>query len=162
MDVHAKFLPDDWSMVHISQPMTTMQEYNELLASRGFWEAMCDHVLIFQHDSLLLRHGIEEFLEWDFIGAPLYHIPFPAMNGGLSLRKRDAMLKVIDNFPYNGGNEDMFFCNGLQALNGNLPDKETAKKFSVETEFSLGSLGFHSPWKYLTPEEVEQIKHQYD
>lgn len=161
---HSKYL--DCEVVHIDYyPIKAIQSYNGLLTSVNFWEALnFDKVLIFQHDSGLLRTGIEEFLQYDFIGAPIKHIPFPAMNGGLSLRSTEAMIRCIKDTAYNPnihGNEDMHFCNQLKKLGGNLPTKEVAQKFSVETIFNLGSFGYHAINKYLSPEQCNQILTQY-
>lgn len=158
---HTKFLSEDWPVIHIKAQINTIQDYNDLLVSKNFWEALPDKVLIFQHDSGLLRHGVEDFLEWDFIGAPIKWLP-TYMNGGLSLRSRAAMLRVIEEIPYNGEVEDIWFVNGCRKLGLKLPDIDTARKFSVETEFNLGSIGYHAPEKYLTPKQVELIKYQYD
>lgn len=142
--------------------------YNKTLTSKFFWEHIpADKVLIFQHDSLLLRNGIKEFLQYDFIGAPIYHehLPMPCMNGGLSLRSKSKMLEVIEKIPYDynlHGNEDIYFCRGIEHIGGNLPTKEVASMFSVESIFSLGSLGCHAIDKYLTHDEVFKIMRQYE
>jgi hypothetical protein len=137
-----------------------------LLTSTDFWQSLpFDKVLIFQHDSGLLRKGIEQFLEYDFIGAPLYHIDFPAMNGGLSLRSKSAMLECIMQLPWNPslGNEDIYFCNLLKRIPGSkLPTKEIAQSFSVETIYGLGSLGYHAVEKWHSKEIVNKIKTQYE
>jgi len=148
-----------------SPPIKTGNDYNNFLLSESFWNKLTkyERVLIFQHDSELLREGIEEFLEYDFIGAPLYHIPFPAMNGGLSLRNPQKMIEMLKKgLPKPGHNEDIRFCYALQQNRGKLPTKEVAQKFSVETIFGLGSLGVHQIESYLNPEQCEQIRKQYD
>lgn len=149
---------------YIINPINNLPDYNRLLTSLDFWEFEDDEVLIFQADSMLLRTGIEDFIGFDFIGAPIKHIPFPAMNGGLSLRNQKAMIKCIEHRAWNPslGNEDIYFCNILREIDGLIPDREEAAKFSVETIFSLGSLGYHACDKYLTPQQVKQIKTQYD
>lgn len=163
---HLMKLPMSWNVMHIPQEkIKTINDYNKFLTNKKFWEEIpFDKVLIFQHDSGLLREGIEEFLEYDFIGAPIFNIDFPAMNGGLSLRSKSAMIKCIEYKPWNTslGNEDIFFCNILKEIGGNLPTKEVAQSFSVETIYGLGSLGYHAIEKYLTPEQVTKIKTQYD
>lgn len=163
---HAQHLPDDWDVYHIgNEQISSMTDYNKLLTSKRFWRNMPDKVLIFQHDSMLLRSGIEEFLDYGFIGAPIKNIP-GCMNGGLSLRDKATMMKIINNFPYMGesvhGNEDVYFCNRLAWIGANIPDKEKAMEFSVETIFGLGSLGYHAIDKYLTEEQCKQIRRQYD
>jgi hypothetical protein len=50
----------------------TPRVYNSILTNPNFWRGLkYDRVLVFQHDSGLLKHGIEHFLEWDFIGRGL-------------------------------------------------------------------------------------------
>ena len=144
----------------------TASGYNRLLTSNFFWNCIpSENVLIFQHDSLLLRTGIEEYMQYDFIGAPIGHIQFPCMNGGLSLRKKSKMMQVIAAIKYNEGlhgNEDMFFCNAIKDIGGNLPTKEIAQSFSVETIFGLGSMGVHAIEKYLTNDQCSEILNQYN
>lgn len=162
---HERFIPKDWPVYWLkNEATTTAADYNRLLTSKRLWRNLPEKVLIFQHDSMILREGIEDFLEWDFIGADIPNIP-GCMNGGFSLRDSKAMLKVIDNIPYQGmsvhGNEDIYFVNGLRQLSGWLPTKEETQKFSVETEYHLGSIGYHAIDKYLSPAECDNIRNQY-
>lgn len=163
---HEKFLPRNCKIKTFHfEHIKTASDYNNQLTNLKFWEECpYDKVLIFQHDSGLLRTGIEEFYEYDFIGAALHHIDFPCMNGGLSLRSPKAMIACIKDMPfdqYKHGNEDIYFCKQLQKLGFNLPTKEVAQKFSVETIYGLGSLGYHAISKYLTPQQCETILNQY-
>jgi len=133
--------------------------YNNLLASTHFWEQIPhDKILIFQHDSLLLRHGIEEFMEWDYIGAPIHNTK--VQNGGLSLRSRKVMLDICKNHKINGQNEDNFFCYNIDKY-GKLAPLEVAKKFSCEMTFSLGTLGCHALDRYMNTNQRKVIKEQY-
>jgi hypothetical protein len=58
------------------------------------------------------------------------------------------------------GNEDIFFCNRINELGIKLPDRETCNKFSVETEFALGSVGYHAVNKYH--KNYKLILNQYE
>jgi len=160
---HCKYLQED-SIFYFEDRLNSIHEYNKRLTSLEFWNQFEEeNVLIIQHDSAILRKGIEDYYKYDYIGAPIKHIDFPAMNGGFSLRRKSAMINVIKNYHYNGlDNEDMYFCNGLKQLNGKLPTFDIAKSFSCETIFNLGSLGIHAIEKYLTVEQINQIKTQYD
>lgn len=171
IDDHKKYLPKDWVVLHFQPPyaggineIKTAKDYNRILTQKSFWRAcIYDRVLIFQHDSGLLRNGIEEFLEWDYIGAWIKNIP-GCMNGGLSIRNPKAMYEVCMKFPYRGmeldGNEDIYFCNRLRQLGYKMPDKETCNKFAVETEFALGSVGYHAINKYH--KNYKKILNQYE
>ena len=82
--------------------------HNELMCTHWLWQrAAAEHVLIFQTDALLLRRGVDDFLRWDYIGAPwrtddLWCVGKPhlmeAGNGGLSLRSRARALETLDRF----------------------------------------------------------------
>jgi len=158
---HEKFIPKDWPVYWIkNEVINNSHDYNKILVSKRLWRNMPDKVLIFQHDSMLLKSGVENFIEWEYIGAHIKWMP-GYMNGGLSIRDSKAMLRVINHIEWRGQNEDLYFCEGLRQLNGYLPDKETCDKFSVETEFNLGSVGYHAIDKYLTMEQCNQIKNQY-
>lgn len=138
-------------------------EYNKLLTSKMFWDIIEEeNVLIFQHDSMLLRSGIEEFYGYDYVGAP-WSWCLHGGNGGLSLRKKSAMLMAINAISYNQslhGNEDVYYSNYL-VQNGNLAPREVCEKFSCEAIFKLGALGYHAIDKWLTKDQIEQIKNQY-
>lgn len=143
----------------------TLREYNELLVSKAFWLSILkyERVLIFQADSMLLRKGIEDFLHWDYVGAP-WEWQELGGNGGLSIRNPDAMLRVVSNIRWNGDNEDTFFSNVLidKPIFGNIAPRGVAKRFSCETIFNLGTLGYHAANKYMTKEQFNKIKTQYD
>lgn len=78
------------------------------------WEdlAPAEHVLIFQADSVLCANSVrsvEDFFEWDLIGAPIKPQLGIGYNGGLSLRKRRTMLRVLDEFDWKKDPEDQWF-----------------------------------------------------
>lgn len=175
---HLEFIPDYWDLHVWTSGSTKLDfectrhiytgggghDYNNFLMQSSFWKQLIDYdyVLIFQQDSMLLRNGIESFCRFDFIGAPLAHIKYPAMNGGLSIRKPTKMIECINRgllFP--GHNEDIRFSYTLNSLGGILPTKEVAMKFSCETIYSLNTLGYHAIESHLSENQVYNIKNQY-
>jgi hypothetical protein len=141
------------------------RRYNQLLTSEWFWFGLADYdrVLIFQHDSGLLRDGIEEFLEYDYVGAP-WGFQEHGGNGGLSIRNPEAMLKVIRKVPYFEsvhGNEDVYFCNAMKELGMNLAPRDVCARFAIESILEYGTLGYHAIDKYFSKEIVSKIKSQY-
>src|SRR5574343_336470 len=60
--------------------INSIPEYNKLCTDAGFWEIFerYDRVLVCHLDTGILRHGIEDFLKWDYIGAPW---PFQSFGG---------------------------------------------------------------------------------
>jgi hypothetical protein len=160
-------------------------DYSELLTNINFWKNLnCDKVLIFQSDSGLLSSGIERFEVYDWVGAPWKesglknHINeislaysdreymnfdepwFSGSNGGLSIRSVGKMIECIEKYPWIGYNEDIYFCTCLLKLGANM-SREINYKFSVETEYRLGSIGYHAIDKWLSESEVYKIKNQY-
>jgi hypothetical protein len=156
---HMKFIPD-WGFIHYKADIKTMEDYNKILTSISFWESVpFDKVLIFQHDSKLLRSGLDEFLEWDYVGAP-WKFQMHGGNGGLSLRSKKAMIDTLKSFTWDRskGNEDVFFSNFLI---GNLAPRCVCEKFSCESIYKVGTLGIHAIDKYLSKEECSNILSQY-
>ena len=136
--------------------------YNLLLTSKHFWETIQEeNILIFQHDSEILRKGIEDFFQYDYVGAP-WKFKYSGGNGGLSFRKRSAMIHVVENFECKEGvNEDVFFSNCLIACGKNIAPRKICSEFSCETIFNTGTFGAHAIDKWLTKQEYEIIRNQY-
>jgi hypothetical protein len=122
-------------------------EYNQYMKSNDFWSLVeGEKILTFQLDTLLLRFGIDEFLGYDYIGAPWSKPKENRFigNGGLSLRTKDVMLEITKNHKnYEPRWEDIFFVKWLDSYN--LPDIETAMKFSTEILFHPNTFGLHNP-----------------
>lgn len=137
--------------------------YNQLLTSVEFWEIFTNYkrVLVFQHDSGLLRKGIENYYEWDYIGSP-WKFQKHGGNGGLSLRNPKLMKDICEKYRWHEslGNEDVFFCNIMNRGFGKLAPRVICSEFSCETIFALNTLGWHNIHRYLKPEQVEQILNQ--
>ena len=163
--------------------MKPLLNYCLFMTDRQFWIDLYEYerVLIFQVDSGLLRTGIEEFLDWDYVGAPCYNFvgDKTIQNGGLSIRNPRIMEYICRNFgwetdiqeliqlgQYSTASffaEDIFFClRFIKYSIGNYAPIEIAKKFSVESKFELGTLGYHRPTPYMSEDSVRQILTQYN
>jgi len=97
--------------------------YSKLLSSTRFWSALkARHVLIFQTDSVLCSMSpwsIEDFLRYDYVGAPWIDrwYGMDIGNGGLSLRKTKTMIRITRSFKFNETeNEDIYFARGIYDL----------------------------------------------
>lgn len=164
--VRRHHLQDIIEIRQLNKDNLTFSDYNTLLVSSSFWESMpFENILIFQTDSVLLSNKLEPLLQYDYVGAPwpkeIRWLPKPVDttgNGGLSLRRKSAMIRAIQSMPYNNLNEDIFFSIFCSKYLNVCPPSE-AVKFSVETMFYKSPLGYHKPWRYLTH---EQIKTLYD
>ena len=165
IDDHMQFLPDDWGVMHIKDVVINEQhDYNRLLGTVAFWEQIpFDKILIFQQDSGLLRKGIEEFMEWDYVGAP-FTFQKHGGNGGLSLRTKKVMIDTLKLFPYSVnelGNEDVYFSNYIEKAGGKLAPFDVCEKFSTESIFKLGTLGHHRIDNYFGKDHADKIRNQY-
>lgn len=142
----------------------SIQLYNNLLTSEKFWESLLkwDKVIIFQHDSMILRKGVEEFYDYDMVGAP-WSFQATGCNGGMSLRTPKIMFEIVSNHPLpQGWNEDVHICRIMTDYNiGNLAPREVGMKFGTEGIFSLGTFSYHAIDTWLTRAECDQIRNQY-
>lgn len=142
--------------------------YSDYKASLAFWQQLpSETVLLFEPDSVLRRRGIDEFLEYDYIGAPWVWAlnrtnaaEGPVGNGGLSLRKRSAMLRILERHGADrqrGTPEDQFFSRWLYRDGHRMPSLEAAGAFSTETLFHPNSLGLHKAWECQFEEAFAQL-----
>jgi hypothetical protein len=159
----------------------TRDDYNIMLYSEDFWLSMpFENILIFQTDAVLIDGNLDEFLNYDYVGAPwnknqhwrvdgpitvvnsrkgithrapTYHL---TGNGGLSLRKRSAMIRGLRNVNFRRTNEDYFFSVHCRQFI-NISPPEIAMRFAVETVFCPDTVGFHACWKHLSKDEMSWI-----
>lgn len=154
----------NWKHVHfinLGVPNLTIPLYNKLFTSLEFWYILhhhfgCKYALIFQTDSLLLKDNVDDFLQYDYIGAP-WPRSFKNVfvgNGGLSLRNVKKMIIILKKIPYNHMNEDVYFCNSAKRLHLNIPNREVAMRFSVERFY----YGNHIPTGVHKP-KLEYLRH---
>jgi hypothetical protein len=144
--------------------------YSTFLASVEFWNYLSgDKILIYQEDSIIFKNNINDFLQWDYIGAPWpihqNDTPNGVGNGGFSLRTRQVMLDVISQISLSDTQpnestleymintnsavlpEDVYFSKNIQELKlGNVAPWDIAREFSSETQHNSDSLGGHNFW----------------
>ena len=150
------------------------REINALLMSNWLWNQtiQCEHVLVTQSDALILRHGIEDFFAYSYVGAPVYPESHPSSdwrlvhaigngqfsggNGGFSLRRRSAMLKQLGAceeaiLQADGGfivSEDGFFSSCLLKSGELMPTATLANRFSTGSTCEVDApLGVHKLWQ---------------
>lgn len=140
-----------------------ISEYNKLFFTPDFWLSMkeigCKHALIFQTDVVLLRDNIDDFLEYDYVGAPwntvldwTNGIEFPGGNGGFSLRNVDSMLECLYRLPPTHiRNEDGYFSFNCYRLGKRVAPRDISSTFSVETVYYETPCGLHKPFISLFP-----------
>lgn len=92
---------------------TNSDSVNKFMTDSWFWESLdpIEHVLIFQSDSMLCANAarsVDDFFEYDLVGAPIAKELGVGYNGGLSLRKRSTILRVLENYEWAQTQEDRF------------------------------------------------------
>jgi hypothetical protein len=78
---------------------------SEFLTTPWIWKdlAPAEHILIFQTDSILCAASVrkvEDFFEYHLIGAPIARVWGEGYNGGLSLRRRSTILRILDEWEW--------------------------------------------------------------
>jgi hypothetical protein len=123
-----------------------------------------EHLLVFQPDSIFCANApttLNDFLGWDWIGAPWSKTAQHGGNGGLSLRKVSRILKVLEKEKRRHGDgalEDLWLTNGLKRLEGaQLPNATISKTFSVESVWDDATLGYHVGWLGVHHEQVRNF-----
>lgn len=132
-----------------------------LAATTSFWDALApaEHVLLFQADSVLCANSpqrVEDFMQWDLVGAPIASQYGVGYNGGLSLRNRSAMIHTIQHNVWAGDFEDQWFFARLKEAGARLPTPEEAMRFGVETIWHDEPLGVHQVQRWQK-EQLEEL-----
>ena len=164
-------LPDDRVYyVRMTQRNLTTAEYSAMLGNPLFWQCLldgfkCEHALIFQCDTLLLKGGdaIDAWLKYDYVGAPWPNmrvtiapskreLQLSVGNGGLSLRNVRVMLAIARNHLYPSDAsvhvpEDVYFSYWLKWNEAVYwtPRGEEASGFAMEHVHNPDAAGLHAP-----------------
>ncbi|KAI4199104.1 MAG: hypothetical protein LQ346_002623, partial [Caloplaca aetnensis] len=148
----------------ISQFLTTLWIYDTVLHP-------AENLLLFQTDSILCSQSgksLNDWLEYDWVGAPWNRDGRYGGNGGLSMRKVSSIIRVLqhqrripDSEP-----EDVWLSERLGHLpNGKLANGTVSNEFSVENTYADQPMGYHlghsgrgNPAAYLgTPEKRQKV-----
>ena len=146
--------------------------YSKMLSSNYFWDYFVgEKILIYQEDSIIFKNNINDFLHFDYIGAPWHEHQNDNKagvgNGGMSLRSKSVMKKIIETISigdtvYNSSTmdyvtncklnvfpEDVYFTKNMEDYNfGLLADRNTASLFSTECILNKDSFAGHNFWLF--------------
>lgn len=152
-------------------PIYSVSEYNQMMKNYNFYESLkAKKVLIFQTDSLMLKSGIDRFMQNDYIGAP-WPRSHEVGNGGFSLRSVPVMMEAC-LYSRNSTNhlqgEDRVFGYYIRRHHHIAPFEE-AYAFSreipafelnyttAEGEIFDGHLAMHKAWNYSEAGPIRNI-----
>jgi hypothetical protein len=178
-------------VVHTIPNITNTHEYTELLVSSKVWNTIqAETILLVQTDAMLLKpFRWESFQSVDYIGSPWNHepnlkIPWPDKsevtrrlnpiqqlgtnrvgNGGFSLRRTQAMMETVRQFPYSEygtiGNvvlpEDLYFSRYASQI----ASYQLAKTFATETVWNPEAYGMHKIWEYQPVSRLLELLQQH-
>jgi hypothetical protein len=154
-------------------------KYSFFLKQKNLWESLYgDYILTIQADTMIMSiepYNIDYFIKlnksyiggnmnfkWNEIKRENINFNYFNFNGGLSLRKRKDMIKIIENFPPNLFNdetiyssnfetdpEDVYFTLGCYKLGLPIGDDEESSYFAVHKIYKNAFFGLHQPCKSL-------------
>ena len=168
-------------------------DYSRFLSSVDFWNLFeGEKILIYQEDSIIFKKNVDDFIKWDYIGAPWPENQNDTKcgvgNGGISLRTKSIMIQVIntiriDDVKMNESTldymkntnstcspEDVYFCKTMEDYSiGLLADRKSATNFSTESILNKNSFAGHNFWindenwiERIFENNVIQFKPTYD
>lgn len=142
-------------VVKLQAALTSRIAYNKLMMHISFWErfSIFKRILILQSDTMIYQHGIEHYLEYDYIGSPWpidYKITSGVGNGRFSIRNVAATLdclRKMDTIPspiYERSAtdresldgmlpEDVFFSHAMAYLGYKVAPFQVAYTFASES-----------------------------
>ncbi|RDW73558.1 hypothetical protein BP6252_07465 [Coleophoma cylindrospora] len=165
--IEVRTIPDEFNL-------TSRDGVNIYLSRPWLWESLApaQHVLIFQTDAIVCANAhrsIDDFLEWDWIGAPL-HATDAWYNGGLSLRNRTMILDILregnnwetetQSGAWTFGGEDAWFSRKMDARGAHLPPAHESLQFACEFDWHVDQqkepFGYHKIHKNA-PGKLDEI-----
>ena len=141
--------PNNIRMIE-APPIRSIEDYSTYLQSDLSSYIQGTHMLVMQWDSFIVNPQLwnNQFLEYDYIGAPWPHHPeTPVGNGGFSLRSKKLFVALQNPRYQKLHPEDQSICifnkNILEKELGiRIAPKEIAEQFAFEREYKQ-AFGFH-------------------
>lgn len=130
-------------------------EYNYLLQSYEFYDALpSENLLMMEMDTYLRKPIPSEILKYDYVAAP-YGWDISTSGGGLSFRKRSAMLEICSNYNELLHAQDIYAIKGMKALGYSIPPFEEESQYFCESYYYKDPVGFHQWWTFFCVIEQE-------
>lgn len=157
-------------LTNLNKKNLSIREYNLLLTSKNFYNKINgENILIFQMDTCLCsnpKYKIEDFLRYDYVGAPWINKKYVNQvgNGGLSLRKKSKILEHINIYKFDPDlktddsdlyPEDLYFSKSHIL---NFPSPELASYFSTEKVLNPYSIGTHKAYETLNHWQQKKLE----
>jgi len=152
---------DQHSAVHLvtmfqgnPEPSVGKTEYNMLLQSKEFYEALpSEGLLLMEMDTYLRKQIDPKILSYDYVACP-YSWDESMSGGGLSFRRRSVMLDICKSYDQLELAQDIFACKGIQALGYTMPCFEEGVKYFSESALYEDPVGVHQWWTFVGPDDM--------
>jgi hypothetical protein len=150
--VSVQFLPAGTSLSNsgsVSRFLTKPWIYEQV----GWAERM----LMFQADSIVCAQAetsVDDFAQFDYIGAPIDKRWGNGFNGGLSIRNPKLFMQITKESDFEASGDEFedqwFYKQTLARVEQGvmLPEPDVAKLFAVETIYYDKPLGYHQPARW--------------
>ncbi|KAJ6258442.1 hypothetical protein Dda_6482 [Drechslerella dactyloides] len=132
------------------------QELSRTFTDLWFYETMlapAEYLLVFQTDSIMCANSgknLNDWLHYDWVGAPWVKNAKSGGNGGLSLRRVRPIIELLKKESRPDGHpelEDLWLCNRLAKMPGvNMANGSMEAHFSVEAVWEDKPMGYHTGW----------------
>lgn len=148
----------------IGTPEEGKNDYNHLLKTAQFWNMFKEeHILTFETDCYLRRPIPDSIYEYDYVASKWPWLPEHPGGGGLSYRKRSAMLQICDIFPpVMDPLQDSYVSIGVMKLGLKTPTFEESHQYFCECAINNLAVGTHQWWTFMTkyspPEALAMIQ----
>jgi len=143
----------------------TSSEYSMFCKKKELWTSLYgDFVLVFQLDTFIKNeppYTIDYFMKLghSYIGGNMSYSwqeiqsshleSYRNWNGGLSLRKRQDMIHIIDYLGENNLAEDVYFVKGCMELGFGHGNDEKSSHFAIHTIYKDDFFGGHQPSSHV-------------
>lgn len=160
--IQIRFLPPQTQL-------TDSHSVSNFLTKSWIWEQVwtAQRVLMFQLDSVICSRSmatVEDFFQYDFVGAPIDAKDGEGFHGGLSLRNPVLFWTITEDADFQSSGVESegqwFYAEAKKRVDQEgvvLPSQEVAQKFAVETIYYDKPLGYHQPQRWQK-DRMDDIK----
>jgi hypothetical protein len=144
---------------------TGYEDYNRLLTSADFWRQIDAEFILTSQTDNYLRHKLPPILDsLDYCAAYWGWKPHLVGGGGLTWRRRDAVIRMCEMRPNSGLAEDCFFSEMCCYMGAEVLEYEDGREIFCESYLPDDPVGVHQWWTYAgqgSKEEYNRIFELY-
>ena len=139
-------------------PAIGKTEYNSLQQDVAFYRSLPGDTWIFFEVDCYFRKPIPaSWNQYDYIAAP-YEWDETSFGGGLSLRKKQAMIAICESDVPKDQAADHYLCQGVKKLGLKVPEFEEAVTYITESCIYEDPVGVHQWWTFFFPNQIQDAE----